>query len=313
MDKISIVVAVYNAEKTIKKCVDSLLNQTYENTEIILVNDCSKDKSLEICKAYAENNRNIFIVDNDVNQGVSATRNNGIEKSSGNYICFVDSDDYVESDYLEKLYIAINDYNSKLSICGSEFHNMIDNTSQRFIWSDCNLIERVSLAEGFKLSNALYLNALWNKLFRTDLIKDKNIRFDTNLSMGEDAKFSLDYIKANKITEVVVLSLPLYHYIRWNNNSLMSGYFEQASGDYADNIRALYEIVKPLNPNADLLYKDALKKTKSNLKYGIIRSKARFKEKREKIKNLYPEYSVLDFISDYIMLFKEKAAKILNR
>ena len=104
MDKISIVVAVYNAEKTLKKCVDSLLNQTYNNIEIILVNDCSKDNSLDICNEYSKANDNVKVISNDRNYGVSDTRNNGIDNSTGEYICFVDSDDYVESNYIEVLY-----------------------------------------------------------------------------------------------------------------------------------------------------------------------------------------------------------------
>lgn len=103
MDKISIVVAVYNAEKTLKKCVDSLIGQTLKNTEIILVNDCSKDNSSSICKQYESEYSNVIAIDNPYNVGVSATRNNGIEKAKGDYICFVDSDDYVEPDYLEQL------------------------------------------------------------------------------------------------------------------------------------------------------------------------------------------------------------------
>lgn len=104
MDLISVVVAVYNAENTIKKCVDSLLSQTYDNTEIILVNDCSGDGSLKICREYEATNKNITVIDSKSNEGVSATRNKGIDISKGKYICFVDSDDYVEDNYLERLY-----------------------------------------------------------------------------------------------------------------------------------------------------------------------------------------------------------------
>ena len=103
MDKISIVVAVYNAEKTLKKCVDSLIGQTLKNTEIILVNDCSKDNSSSICKQYESEYSNVIAIDNPYNVGVSATRNNGIEKAKGDYICFVDSDDYIAPIMVEKL------------------------------------------------------------------------------------------------------------------------------------------------------------------------------------------------------------------
>ena len=114
MDKISIVVAVYNAEKTLKKCVDSLIGQTLKNTEIILVNDCSKDNSSSICKQYESEYSNVIAIDNPYNVGVSATRNNGIEKAKGDYICFVDSDDYVEEDMYEKLYNKAIEENAEI-------------------------------------------------------------------------------------------------------------------------------------------------------------------------------------------------------
>ena len=159
MDKISIVVAVYNAEKTINKCIDSLLNQTYDNTEIILVNDCSKDGSLKICKEYAEQNENVTVVNNSHNQGVSATRNNGIEVASGHYICFVDSDDYVEPNYLERLHYFAEKYNT-VPICGFVYHDEYNHLDPVvYQWSGGD--ELVSLGEAFKLNRELYLTAFF--------------------------------------------------------------------------------------------------------------------------------------------------------
>ena len=312
MDKISIVVAVYNAEKHLKKCIDSLLNQTYNNFEIILVDDCSSDNSFMLCETYLLND-NIIVKRNSLNQGVSATRNRGIELATGKYICFVDSDDYVEPKYLEELYNSLNKYNSKLSICGCEYHNYVDKSSNYFLWSKESLVEIVSLSKGFELSSALYLNALWNKLFSTKLIKDNNIKFDVNLSMGEDAKFTLEYIKINDIKDVVVISKPLYHYNRWNNDSLMSKYYQQANGDYSENLRLLYDVVKPLNNKADEIYNNSLINLKNNLKYSVIRSGISKSKKISAIRNLYPNYSELTYFIDNLSLLKEKIHKIFKR
>lgn len=135
MDKISIVVAVYNAEKTLKKCVDSLIGQTLKNTEIILVNDCSKDNSSSICKQYESEYSNVIAIDNPYNVGVSATRNNGIEKAKGDYICFVDSDDYVEPDYLEQLLNNFKKYNT-VPICGFIYHDEVNRCEPvKYSWS----------------------------------------------------------------------------------------------------------------------------------------------------------------------------------
>ena len=97
-----------------------MLNQTYDNIEIILVNDCSKDNILDICKEYSKTYNNVKVISNEKNSGVSATRNNGINNSTGEYICFVDSDDYVEKDYVEILLKALVNNNLQLSICGCE-------------------------------------------------------------------------------------------------------------------------------------------------------------------------------------------------
>lgn len=313
MDKISIVVAVYNAEKYLKKCIDSLLEQTYKNTEIILVNDCSKDSSLSICNEYSSKYINVVTINNEKNLGVSATRNRGIDVSTGEYICFVDSDDYVEPNYLEELINSLVYNNTLLSICGCEYHNLIDGTNHFFLWKKDNSAEIVSMAKGFELTNALYLNALWNKLFITRLIKDNNLVFDESLSMGEDAKFTLEYIKYNNITKVVVLSKPLYHYIRRSDTSLMSNYHKQITGKYLDNLNLLYEIVKPLNSNAKELYDDAIDALKNNMKYSVLSSSISKKEKNYYIKLLYPNYSIKDSIKDSIVIVKEKIAKLLQR
>ncbi len=313
MDKISIVVAVYNAGKTLTKCIDSLLNQSYENTEIILVNDCSKDESLEICKEYKSNFNNIKVINNLDNQGVSSTRNNGIKESTGKYICFVDSDDYVEPDYLKKLYDALIKCGVLLSICGSFFDDYTKNKVQSFIWNNKKYLEVVSIGRAFELSNKLYLNALWNKLFVTDLIKSNNIWFDEKLSMGEDTKFSLDYIQKNGIVEVAVLSEPLYHYIRWNNNSLMAKYCEQSFEEFSSNIRQIYEIIKPLNDEAEILYKQALENAKLSIKYSIVRSSYSRKNKIKSIKKLFPDYSFRDYWKDNLIKYKEKIANLVNR
>lgn len=313
MDKVSIVVAVYNAEKTLKKCVESLLNQTYNNIEIILVNDCSKDNSLDICTEYSKTNENVKVISNEKNSGVSATRNNGINNSTGEYICFVDSDDYVEKDYVEILLNALVNNNLQLSICGCEYHNFIDGITEKFLWKNDESIEVVSLARGFELNDALYLNALWNKLFVTRLIKNNNIFFDVNLSMGEDAKFSLEYIKYNNITSVVIISKPLYHYIRWTDSSLMSNYCKQIDGEYLENLKLLFGIVKPLNCDAKKLYDSAEKSLKNTLKYNLLRSNLPKADKNYYIKILYPDYSFGDRVSDTFLIVKEKIVSFLHR
>ena len=105
--KLSVIVSVYNTEKYIEKCLDSLLNQTYKNIEIVVINDCSTDNSLRILKKYAKKYDNIKLLENKENKGLSYSRNIGLDNASGDYIGYIDSDDYIDSDYYEKMMKAI--------------------------------------------------------------------------------------------------------------------------------------------------------------------------------------------------------------
>ena len=115
MCKVSIVVPIYNSEKELPRCIDSILNQTFSDFELILINDGSKDGSLNILKEYEQKDKRVTVIDNE-NNGVSETRNIGIRRSSGDYIAFVDSDDYIESDMVEALVESVEQQNADLVI-----------------------------------------------------------------------------------------------------------------------------------------------------------------------------------------------------
>lgn len=311
MDKISIVVAVYNAEKTLKKCVDSLLNQTYNNIEIILVNDCSKDNSLDICNEYSKANDNVKVISNDRNSGVSATRNNGINNSTGEYICFVDSDDYVESNYIEVLYYYYQKYNT-VPICGFVYHDEYNHAKPvKYSWSGDEGL--VSLGEAFKLKSELYLTALWNKLFDRRLIIDKNIKFDINISVGEDLRFSVEYFDKNNISEVSVLKSPLYHYMKLSDNSLMSNFVDNFDREkYSLNL--IKNLAIKYNKSVDVEYKKAIEQVKTSMIYLIMREKKYSKkEKLTKIRTIDKEYGISNYYKDVLNIMKEKIVNIIKK
>lgn len=312
MDLISIVVAVYNAERTLKKCVNSLLNQTYKNIEIILVDDCSSDGSLNICEQYTDVHNNIFVVKNDKNSGVSYTRNVGIEKSKGKYICFVDSDDYVEPLYLEILYCNLKKYNT-IPICGFVYYNEIENRKPvEYIWSRGD--EIVSLADAFKLNDELYLTALWNKLFDNNIIKKYKIRFDEKLSMGEDLRFSVIYFNVARIKNVYVIAKPFYNYVKYSENSLMNDFGLNGINSAIDNLGLIRDLVANFNTRADQEYELRIDKLKSNFIYFISRAKHMTdEEKIKKIKSFKPEFSVNDLKREKRKIFKEKIYNIIHR
>lgn len=304
MDKISIVVAVYNAEKTLKKCVDSLLNQTYNNIEIILVNDCSNDNSLDICNEYSKANDNVKVISNERNSGVSDTRNNGIDNSTGEYICFVDSDDYVESNYIEVLYYYYQKYNT-VPICGFVYHDEYNHAKPvKYFWSGNE--ELVSLGEAFRLKSELYLTALWNKLFDRRLIVEKNIRFDTNISVGEDLRFSIEYFDKNNISEVYVLKKPLYHYMKLSGNSLISGFVDDFDRE-RESLLLIKNLANKYKENVDKEYEKAIEQVKISMIYLIMRDKNLSHNNRiTKIKKIDFSFNYKKYFFEKVNVYKEK-------
>ena len=113
---ISVIIPIYNVETFLPSCIESVINQTYENLEIILIDDGSTDKSGKICDKYSENDSRITVIHKD-NEGVAEARNTGIENMSGEYFCFVDGDDYVDNEYISEMYSLTKEYDADISMC----------------------------------------------------------------------------------------------------------------------------------------------------------------------------------------------------
>ena len=220
MKRISVIIPVYNAEEYIDICLNALIKQIKEDDEIILIDDGSTDNSEEKCKKYFEKQSNIkyFKVENG---GPARARNIGIDKASGKYIIFLDSDDFIEDNYIEKMLNYIQ--NADLAICGykmvKEFNSKIETRSiPSKLYNKENMIEI--------LCNSDMINILWNKIFKLDIIKNNGIKFDESEFRGEDLLFNLDYIK--NITNIYVTEDVLYNYIM-KNSGLNMGYNEKLS------------------------------------------------------------------------------------
>lgn len=211
---ISIVVPVYKSEKTLRKCLESLMAQTYQEIEIICVVDGSPDRCGEICDEYAQKDHRIRVIKRE-NGGVSSARNRGIEEASGSYLMFVDSDDTVTVDYCEKMWKEQQKTGVDLVICG--FHHWYVGRDVEKRLEHPGVYEMDSFGDDFlKLYQTGFLNMPWNKLFRRELAG----RFDTSLSLGEDLLFNLDYLK--KCQKTAVLSECLIHYIQEENGNTLS-------------------------------------------------------------------------------------------
>ncbi|SFI09625.1 glycosyltransferase [Halpernia frigidisoli] len=201
MDKIlSVIVPVYNVEKYLRKCLDSILNQTFSNLEIILVNDGSTDSSPEICEDYAKNDSRIKLI-HQKNAGVSVARNIGIISAAGDYITFVDSDDWLEPDIYEKMFsITSEKFSSDIIMC--DFFKITNNSSEKIssvlrrgFYSKSEIIEELYptliVTEKF---GRIPIISVWSCLFKRSLLIDNTINFDGSLMYSEDYLFMAESI-----------------------------------------------------------------------------------------------------------------------
>lgn len=193
MPDVSIIVPIYNAENYLDKCIESLLNQTKKEIEIILINDGSTDNSEKIIKSYKDKRIKYF---KNENQGIGKTRNFGIEKATGKYLMFVDSDDYIDKNMAKLMFDKA--FSNSLDMVVCDYYKVINNE---------NIEEKLPSFKPTTLKNSpnlLYDINLspWNKIYKTSLIKDNNIRFVENLKY-EDAPFVIEALDiANKIGKV---------------------------------------------------------------------------------------------------------------
>lgn len=206
-DLISIIIPMYNAQKDIIKTVNTLQNQTYKNIEIIIVDDGSTDDSYGLCKSKFKNDKRIKIFHKE-NGGVSSARNFGITKAKGEYIQFVDSDDLVESTYCEDLHILIKKGKIDYAICS--YIQAQDKNNINYLISD-NIYDRNDFIKLFSSSeNPIYMNPPWNRIFKSKIIKKHKIKFEENISFGEDFIFNSKYLMFCR--KIATTSKILYNY-----------------------------------------------------------------------------------------------------
>ena len=213
--KISIIVPVYNAEKTLRRCVDSILSQKFQDFELILVNDGSKDSSGAICEEYAKANhvagREIYVL-HQKNSGVAAARNLGLSKASGELVMFVDSDDCLMPNALSLPY---DEFNEDIVFLSYKF---MDNDQEKVISLPDEIVTDIPAYFNDRIVE-LYARVPWTKLFRRSALK--NLRFNTNMRIGEDTVFTLNALAQTKSARLS--SHMVYQYFN-NECDLMTKY-----------------------------------------------------------------------------------------
>ncbi len=212
---VSIVVPVYKVEKYIRRCVESIIAQTFSDWELILVDDGSPDRSGEICDEYAEKDSRIKVYHKN-NGGVSSARNYGIETSKGSWILFIDSDDWVEDNYLEAFF-KIEHQNDTLVIQG-RLDDKEDGSLIKKIDYNEKAYSKQELVAAIIENRLLYSGAPYCKLYKSTIIKDNGIKFPENYSFGEDTFFFFKYLYY--INEIMLLSSAGYHYVHYQGDNL---------------------------------------------------------------------------------------------
>lgn len=217
--KISVIIPVYNAEKYLQNCLDSILKQSYKNIEIICVNDGSIDNSQNILNKYARQDKRLISIEKE-NGGVSIARNNGISMASGEYIAFVDSDDYIESNYIEELYLSIVSNKADLAICKvNNFGclNRVDKLSYNYMELNENYED-----EWEEINRNFLLYGPCNKLYKTTIIKKNDILFPKDITYGEDLLFNFHYLEY--IKNISFTNQTTYFYRKDSPDSLSKVY-----------------------------------------------------------------------------------------
>ena len=232
MPIISVIVPIYNAEQYLKRCLNSILSQSFQDFELILVNDGSIDNSGKICDEYAQIDSRVIVIHKE-NEGASIARKDGLTNANGEYIAFVDADDYVDSMYIEKLYSLIIQFNVSISAC------CVQRVSEREKIDKTNL-GLVSLVEFDELMSRFFKYEFWafyGKLYKKSIFETVSFPIET---LSEDYfVMSQIFIKEQKM---VYINFPLYNY-EYHANSLSHTKISNRAFEEFNNVKSVYELI----------------------------------------------------------------------
>ncbi|MBC2871085.1 glycosyltransferase [Acetanaerobacterium sp. MSJ-12] len=217
---LSIIIPVYNAEKTVGYSIESVLAQKWDDIEIIVVDDGSSDGSLTICKEYEKKDTRIKVIHQE-NGGPGAARNTGLQNAKGDYIAFVDADDYIENEMYDILLEKLCSTDADVAICGyiREYYKGEHLSACKKVTTESAEVSKKAWRQYFdEWYYKNYFNVLWNKIYKKEVIENYNILFQTDIYNGEDLIFNLSYFA--HIQKVVVLDQALYHYVERRGDSL---------------------------------------------------------------------------------------------
>lgn len=260
---VSIIVPVYNVESYLDECIQSIVSQTYKDWECILIDDGSTDKSGYICDTWAEKEIRIHVI-HQSNQGVSVTRNIGIQHAKGEYITFIDSDDWIDNDYLTTLIEYFHQSTSDLCVSGIIQHF---NNCTKLIYTPTNqktfCLNSDNIHHFIDLNRKYLLYGPTANLYRSQIIQKYNINFNTDLSFGEDLLFNYDYL--NHVKTITCINKAFYHYRIIGSNTLSS----KLRQDQFETDFAQWKVLQSFYQRKDLWTKEAKELLYQRL-WGIV-------------------------------------------
>lgn len=284
--KISCIIPMYNAENFIKNTIEAILKQDYENYEIIIVDDGSNDKSLEIIESNFQHLDNL-IVYSQPNRGVSSARNQGIKLANYPYIYFMDCDDIIHPEAFKIMSKKIND--NDLLVFAYEVKNNYSIKYSHYVGNIDGVFEISDFSEKFfKFQDTMLLNVNWNKLYKREIILDNNLSFDTDMKMGEDALFNLSYYECCK--KIKFINDVLYEYIINENQSIHKiypNYYEMQKKLF----KGIYKFLKSkdkLSINEKDFYEHYIEEVLNSISF-ITRENISFKKKLSKVRYIYKD------------------------
>jgi len=243
MSQVSIIIPVYNTEKYLRQCLESVINQTFKDIEIIVVNDCSKDNCLTIIKEYQLKDNRIILINLKNNVGLGFARNEGIKIAKGNYIVFIDSDDWVKKDYIETLFNSIEKYN--LDVFATSFCLYDNKSTQTKIYKYSQFVTNCKNYDILLLTPSRICTP-WARIYKKNFLIKNNIFF--LLKSKEDSLFFYELILSRP--KILFANIPMYFYRTNLKNSL--------TGNYYFTIHALIKLLK--NIKILLIEKNLFKK-----------------------------------------------------
>ena len=265
MSKLSLIIPVYGVEKYIERCAVSVFEQTNKDFEVIFVNDCSKDNSKEILlnviKRYKETPIHVSIIDHEMNKGISATRETGLNAATGEYILYVDSDDYIAPNMVESLVTRANDTDA--DIVYSDYYEL---KNGQLIYKN----QSITVTDPLLITASMLRNEIvwtpWNKIFRKSIATKHNIHWPVNINVGEDLVVMAKLFTYAKKIEYV--NQALYIYNRDNVNSYMNSWSVSSCQQSIKAVEAVNAFFSDEFSNADLI--KSLDKVKLASRYQML-------------------------------------------